>query len=64
MIKEREINGSEVKGSSEDSYRLQEEFLPVNDGTITLRCITPVQSASNQTYPLLVWYHGGGIHTP
>ncbi|KAI0643502.1 Alpha/Beta hydrolase protein [Trametes meyenii] len=40
------------------SYRVEHKNIPVEGGTIVLRCIIPA-GAEDGSYPVLVWYHGG-----
>ncbi|KAJ7465459.1 Alpha/Beta hydrolase protein, partial [Mycena galericulata] len=42
-------------------YRIADHKLDVVDGTIRVRSLIPVaKERSHQTFPLMVWFHGGG----
>ncbi|KAA1470631.1 alpha/beta-hydrolase [Dentipellis sp. KUC8613] len=43
------------------TYRVNDYSVPVEDGEITVRCLTPTPcgSTGRKTFPLLVWIHGG-----
>lgn len=40
-------------------YRVEDRKIPVEGGEITIRCLVPT-SESGKTFPVLVWFHGGG----
>ncbi|KAK7690573.1 hypothetical protein QCA50_005671 [Cerrena zonata] len=45
----------------EDEYRIQDYQVPVENGEILVRCIIPTPAGNaDKTFPLYVWYHGGG----
>lgn len=41
----------------ESEYIVSDEVLPVEDGTIDVRVLTPTGGSD---YPVFVWYHGSG----
>lgn len=45
---------------SESEYRLENRKVPVEGGEIIVRVLTPTTSSDGDTFPVLVWYHGGG----
>ncbi|KAJ3486744.1 hypothetical protein NLI96_g4021 [Meripilus lineatus] len=45
----------------DSAYLVKDHFLSVEGGEILLRSVTPTpQEGEQDTFPLLVWYHGGG----
>ncbi|KAI0350801.1 hypothetical protein OH77DRAFT_1498899 [Trametes cingulata] len=42
------------------TYRVEHKAIPVEGATIRLRCIIPSATPDDSTYPVLVWFHGGG----
>ncbi|KAI0738664.1 alpha/beta-hydrolase [Daedaleopsis nitida] len=44
----------------DSKYTVKDYTVPVKDGEITVRAMTPTSSDERATYPVLVWYHGGG----
>ncbi|KAJ7710493.1 Alpha/Beta hydrolase protein [Mycena rosella] len=45
---------------AESSYRIRNLDIPVDDGTIAIRCVQPIARDDEDSFPLLVWFHGGG----
>ena len=46
---------------TDSRYTVANRFVPVADCQIPIRIITPTTSGgSDETYPVLVWLHGGG----
>ncbi|KAI0077158.1 hypothetical protein K474DRAFT_1707593 [Panus rudis PR-1116 ss-1] len=47
---------------AENTYRVEDHTVPVENGSITVRVIvpTPPNNEGEVEYPLFVWYHGGG----
>ncbi|KAJ7710411.1 alpha/beta hydrolase fold-domain-containing protein [Mycena rosella] len=45
---------------AESSYRVRNLDLPVDGGTIAIRCIQPIARNDEDSFPLVVWFHGGG----
>ena len=43
-----------------EQYRVHEEQVPVKGGHIAVRCLTPAKGGEGNSYPVLVWFHGGG----
>lgn len=41
------------------AYIVEDKHIPVDGVEITVRIVRPT-SATNATFPALVWYHGGG----
>lgn len=41
-----------------NQYTVTEKQVPVDGGEIVVRCYAPT---GDDTYPILVWYHGGGL---
>lgn len=48
--------------AAESQYTVKDHLVPVEGGEITVRSVIPTSSDENATYPVLVWYHGGGKH--
>ncbi|KAI0738335.1 alpha/beta-hydrolase [Daedaleopsis nitida] len=42
-------------------YAVHDKSVPVQDGEIGVRVILPVTEDENATFPILVWFHGGGF---
>ncbi|KAI0367135.1 hypothetical protein BV20DRAFT_586126 [Pilatotrama ljubarskyi] len=42
------------------TYRVEHKTIPVEGATMRLRCIIPAATPDDSTYPILVWFHGGG----
>ncbi|PIL34606.1 hypothetical protein GSI_03385 [Ganoderma sinense ZZ0214-1] len=47
------------KQLEESRYMVADKTVSVADGQIPVRIITPTSSQSDETYPVLVWFHGG-----
>lgn len=45
---------------ADGSYHVDEKEVPVQDGQIVIRIIRPTTNDDQETYPALVWFHGGG----
>lgn len=46
---------------AETEYDVEDKWVPVSgDEKICLRIVRPANNATDATYPVLVWYHGGG----
>ncbi|KAI0770540.1 Alpha/Beta hydrolase protein [Fomes fomentarius] len=46
---------------SETEYSVEDRLIPVENGEINLRIVRPTASASNSTYPVMVWFHGWAL---
>ncbi|KAI0364166.1 hypothetical protein BV20DRAFT_974747 [Pilatotrama ljubarskyi] len=44
----------------ESAYTIKDETVDVDGGHILVTCLVPVVDHEHETFPLLVWYHGGG----
>ncbi|CAL1713863.1 unnamed protein product [Somion occarium] len=45
----------------DNTYRVKDYNVPVDGGEILVRSLVPIpQDAEGKTFPLYVWYHGGG----
>ncbi|KAL0959754.1 hypothetical protein HGRIS_011444 [Hohenbuehelia grisea] len=42
------------------AYRVWNHKIPVEGGKIKIRCVMPTPAHADETFPLLIWYHGGG----
>lgn len=47
----------------DSEYRVEDRTVPVDGGQNVARCLVPTPSNEDPTqmYPLMVWFHGGGI---
>ncbi|OJT13403.1 AB hydrolase superfamily protein B1A11.02 [Trametes pubescens] len=45
---------------SETTYTVRDEIIAVDDGSFSVRCIVPVGDDEHETFPVLVYIHGGG----
>ncbi|KAL6308619.1 alpha/beta hydrolase fold-domain-containing protein [Sparassis latifolia] len=45
----------------ESELRVIDHKVPVENGEITVRSLVPSATAEGKTFPLLVWFHGGGF---
>lgn len=45
---------------AETEYNVEDRLIPVENGNINLRIVRPTANASDSTYPVMVWFHGGG----
>lgn len=52
-----------LKDTSDSEYRVEDRMITVEGGEILVRCLipTPISGELTRSYPLMVWYHGGGI---
>ncbi|KAI0351135.1 hypothetical protein OH77DRAFT_1411629 [Trametes cingulata] len=41
------------------AYTVKDEAVEVDGGQILVRCLIPVVDDASETFPVLVWYHGG-----
>ncbi|KAI0053261.1 alpha/beta-hydrolase [Auriscalpium vulgare] len=41
-------------------YRVEDHKVPVDDGEIVVRVVTPGSNDLGETFPVIVWFHGGG----
>lgn len=49
--------------SVDNTYRVKDYNVPVDGGEILVRSLVPIpQDAEGKTFPLYVWYHGGGMY--
>ncbi|THH13380.1 hypothetical protein EW146_g6833 [Bondarzewia mesenterica] len=49
----------------DSEYRVEDHNVAVENGEIRVRCLIPTPAGvQGRTYPVLVWYHGGGIASP
>ncbi|KAL6308629.1 alpha/beta-hydrolase [Sparassis latifolia] len=46
---------------AETEFRVEHHMVPVDGGEIRVRCTIPTGSSEQKTFPVLVWYHGGGF---
>ncbi len=46
--------------SAETTYTVRDEIIAVDDGSFSVRCIVPVGDDEHETFPVLVYIHGGG----
>ncbi|GBE82847.1 AB hydrolase superfamily protein [Sparassis crispa] len=46
---------------AESAYRVEDHKIAVEDGEITVRCLTPTTGDAEERFPLLIWFHGGGF---
>lgn len=47
---------------SATQYAVKDTRVPVEGGDIPVRCLIP-EGGSDETYPVLMWAHGGGEST-
>lgn len=45
----------------ETAYTVQDKTISVDDGEFSVRCIVPVVEDAQETFPVLVNVHGGGM---
>lgn len=45
----------------ETAYNVQDKTISVDDGEFSVRCIVPVVEDEQETFPVLVNVHGGGM---
>lgn len=48
---------------ADSAYVVVEKRVPVDGGEIPVRIVRPTSEDGNATFPVLVWYHGGGVYT-
>lgn len=48
--------------SSESSYSLEDRLVPVEGGEVKVRIVVPATENKDKTFPVIVWYHGGGVY--
>ncbi|KAF7318089.1 Abhydrolase-3 domain-containing protein [Mycena chlorophos] len=44
----------------DEDYTVTDHKVAVQDGEIVVRCVVPTPKSEKETFPLLVWSHGGG----
>ncbi|KAL6308625.1 Alpha/Beta hydrolase protein [Sparassis latifolia] len=46
---------------AESAYRVEDHKIAVEDGEITVRCLTPTTGDAEERFPLLIWFHAGAF---
>ena len=44
----------------ESAYTIEDKTVPVEGGEISVRIVVPTSEVKEETFPVLVWFHGGG----
>ncbi|RDX42432.1 hypothetical protein OH76DRAFT_105445 [Lentinus brumalis] len=42
------------------TYMVEDKHIRVENGEIRVRCLVPISNDQSATFPVMVWFHGGG----